>query len=88
MYFRTYLQAVFLSGNDQQSPPVVVSSGANEFSTLMETSLFKRVRDMGTATTTVLRYSYRFRDVHCDWISNTLYNGLLSSSTQKETRHV
>ena len=84
MSFESDLQAVFLSSDDLQLPPIVVSSGANEFSTLMETSLFKRVRDMDTAATTDLRYPYRFQAVHCNWISATLYKGLLSSRINKE----
>jgi len=86
MRLKNDLQTVFLSGDNEQLPPIIVSEGSNEYSRQIETSLFKRIKDLGTATTTNLRYSYRFPYVHCKWISDTFYHGLLQSKVTMEMR--
>jgi len=56
--FKHNLHTLFLSGADSQLPPIVVSFGANEFSQQLGTSLFRRLNDLGTASTTIIQYSY------------------------------
>lgn len=80
--FHKSLQAVFLSGDVKQLRPVVLNKGSNEYRSQLILSPFARLLQRGYHESTLLRYTYRSRPVHVDWLSRTFCDGQLESRSR------
>jgi len=79
MAFQKTLKGVILGGDDKQVPPVVYSDKLSEFARILGYSPFTRWQSRNNFKTVRLQRSYRFEQVHCEFLSRTLYEGRLSS---------
>jgi len=83
--FQKTLKGVILGGDDKQQPPVVCSDKSSEFARILAYSPFTRWQSRNNFRTVRLQQSYRFEQVHCDFLSRTFYKGFLCSGLRDGT---